>query len=136
MKKALRELFAFGCAGVIGFGVDVGVLYALKAPLGLYWGRAASFFAAVVVTWLFNRTYTFQRPKTKPPANLLAEFGVYLSCMIVGGLCNYGVYVIAVNLINDQVMGPLLAVGIGSLTGMLINYVTAKKIVFKHANNG
>lgn len=133
MKRALREFFAFGCAGVIGFGVDVGVLYALKVPLGLYWGRAASFFAAVIVTWLFNRTYTFRRQNTKPPASILREFGVYLSCMIVGGLCNYGAYVIAVNLIKDQVLGPFLAVAIGSVTGMLINYVTAMKIVFRRA---
>ncbi len=59
-EKVARELFFFIFAGTIGFLVDTGVLYLVKAQCGLYWGRAISFLCAASVTWILNRSRTFQ----------------------------------------------------------------------------
>lgn len=131
MKNTLKEILAFGLAGLFGFVVDAGLLYALKESLGLYWGRALSFIAAVFATWLINRTLTF-RSRTCDLKGYLHEFGIYLSCMVLGGLCNYFAYICVIQYTGNSLVGPLGAVAVGSLSGMAVNYLSAKKIVFKH----
>ena len=44
--KAAREFLLFAVAGVIGLGVDVGVLYLAAPLLGWYAARVLSFLAA------------------------------------------------------------------------------------------
>lgn len=129
----IREMACFGISGVIGLLVDVAVLYAIKAALGPYLARLVSFFAAVVATWLVNRSVTF---KTRPSGmSLLGEFARYFILMIGGGLVNYGVFALLVfqfALIKEQ---PAWGVAAGSLVGMVFNYLSSKKMVFRPAAN-
>ncbi len=127
--KAIKELFLFGVAGVLGFLVDAGVLYLVKPLVGIYFGRIISFFLAVVVTWLFNRNITFKENDVK--VGLLAEFLHYLSLMIIGGCINLGVYYLLVGSIEWLRDWPVAAVAAGSLMGMMANFISSRYFLYK-----
>ncbi len=127
--KALRELVLFGFAGVMGFIADTGVLYLLKPALGLYYGRLISFICAVVVTWLINRHLTFV--KRASGLSLWREFSRYFGLMLGGGLVNYATYALLVSFFEAIASQPVWGVAAGSCTGMLVNYLSAKFLVFR-----
>ena len=128
MRKLGRELFYFGIAGTIGYLVDVAVLYLVMETLGLYVGRVLSFLMAATTTWLFNRAITFSnRPSG---ISLAAEYRSYLLFMLGGALVNYGAYVAALQSVDG--MPPYLAVALGSLSGMLVNFLLSRKLLFKN----
>ena len=123
-----RELFIFGIVGVIGFVVDTGVLYLFKPTLGLYAGRLVSFFCAVVATWLLNRQFTFRLRESG--VTLSREFGRYFVSMLGGGTVNYTCYALLVYFVVAVAEQPVWGVAVGSLAGMLVNYLLAKFFVF------
>lgn len=125
----LRQFLRFGIAGALGFVVDAAVLFgAIKIGAGPYGGRLLSFFCAAFVTWQFNRRYTFPG---KRPRSAWREWCEYLGAMAFGGVCNYGAYAIAFTHIPAGSATPVVAVAIGSIAGMFVNFVSAKKLVFR-----
>jgi len=112
----LRDSIFFGFVGVIGFLIDVAVLYSVVGLIGLFYGRAASFLAAVFATWLLNRRWTFQY-RNSGLANS-HEFAAYLALMLVGGAFNYGVYVWMVVSYQLVHQNPVIGVAAGSLAGL------------------
>jgi len=127
--KAIKELFFFGVAGVLGFLTDAGVLYLAKPFFGVYFGRLISFFLAVIVTWLFNRNLTFK--KNSVHVSLVAEFLHYLSLMIIGGCINLGTYYLMISSIEWMREWPVTAVAVGSVAGMLANFISSKYFLYK-----
>ena len=124
-----RQLFYFAIAGVIGLIVDVAVLYLLRDSIGPFYGRAVSFFAAVYATWLVNRAFTFQgRPSG---LSRRREFTTYFTLMLAGGVVNYMAYSGLV-LWSDIVRQHLfLGVAAGSVAGMVVNFLTARFLLFR-----
>lgn len=127
--SSLLQLFWFSVSGVLALFVDITVLYLLEPLFGLYIARVFSFLCAVLTTWLFNRAITFR--KYKSGYSLKKEFGVYLGLMIIGGMFNYGVYVLLINEYTFIATYPALGVAAGSLAGMLVNLCTARLILFR-----
>ena len=127
MAKASQQLLRFAVTGVIGLVADVAVLYAALA-LGCdhYTGRVLSFLAAVVVTWRINRRYTF-----RPSGSQWTEWWRYLGAMSGGALLNLGAYTLVLWLLPPAAWLPALGVAIGSLSGMTLNFLSAKYFVFK-----
>ena len=123
-----REFFIFGIVGIAGFLVDAGVLYLLKGTLGLYWARVPSFFCAATATWLLNRQFTFRNRVSGVP--IIHEYVKYFGLMLGGGVVNYLAYAMAVSLMPAFVFRPLIAVAMGSIAGMFINYSFARYFVF------
>jgi putative flippase GtrA len=122
-------MLRFAIAGVIGFLVDAGVLYGMLAlGAGYFVGRAVSFVAAVWSTWQFNRRFTFVAGSNR---SAWAEWWYYLAAMLAGGAVNYAAYSAAILVLPKNALLPLIAVGIGSLAGMAVNFVSAKLVVFK-----
>ncbi len=130
MRLVIKELFFFSIVGTVGFLVDTGVLYLLKADLGNYWARAVSFPCAVFVTWLLNRYFTF---KSKISNEIwYKEFIRYFVMMFAGGLVNYAVYVFCIaNYILVQNY-PVLGVAAGSICGLFVNYLQLKLLLYKY----
>ncbi|WP_322063040.1 GtrA family protein [Paraburkholderia sp. J63] len=125
-----KQLFFFAIAGTIGFLVDAGMLYLmLKLHTGPYIGRLISFLCAVFVTWQINRQYTFAPNQGR---SLWREWNEYLAAMAFGGACNYGIYVLATRGLPNTAYTPLIAVALGSVTGMVVNFVSAKLWVYGH----
>lgn len=122
--KVIKELFLFGFAGALGFLVDAGILYLMKPFIGLYFGRLVSFFGAVVVTWVFNRSVTFA--KNKRERNIFSEFFHYFSLMIIGGLFNLAVYYFLIHKFQFFTLYPVAAVAMGSVAGMAVNFLSSR----------
>lgn len=120
-------LFVF--VGTVGFLVDSFFLYLLKNEIGLYAARVISFFFAVITTWGLNRTITFKNAKSGLPK--WREFLHYMKLMLLGGLVNYLTYAAAIFFIPTVKLYPIIAVALGSLSGLFINYLTSKYLLFK-----
>lgn len=124
-----KELFLFGLAGTAGFLIDSAVLYALKGAMGLYLARAVSFLCAVLGTWLINRNLTFQHRSSQ--LSLGQEFIRYLTMMLLGGAVNYMAYALSIHYLPTVRDYPVLGVALGSLAGMVINYLQMRLLLFK-----
>lgn len=127
--QMIRQVIFFALAGVIGLLVDIAVLYALREAVGPFYGRGASFFAAVVATWLVNRSLTFRGRRSG--MSRTGEFAVYFALMLVGGAVNYGTYTVLV--LGSSLVSRHLFLGVvaGSLAGMVVNFLTSRFLVFR-----
>jgi putative flippase GtrA len=119
----------FAMAGVVGLLVDIAVLYALRDVVGPFYGRAASFMAAVLATWLVNRSVTFQGRHSGLSRH--SEFAAYFTLMLAGGAVNFAGYT-ALVLASPFVRQHLfVGVAAGSLAGMVVNFLTARYLLFR-----
>jgi len=126
--KAGREFLLFALAGVIGLGVDVGVLYLAAPLLGWYAARVLSFLAAATATWSLNRRYAFATRHSG--ASLAREYAGYLLTMLGGAVVNYGAYVVVLHSLAGPWV-PALGVALGSCAGLALNFLAARQLVFK-----
>ncbi|MCP1650793.1 GtrA family protein [Pseudomonas nitroreducens] len=120
-------------AGVIGFVVDFLVLrWMLLGGAGFYTGRLVSFLCAVLSTWLFNRHWTFQQ--SNAGKGLVTEALRYLLAMSAGGTLNFICYAASLELWPLSRQWPVLAVAIGCVAGMTLNFISSKLWVFRKAS--
>ena len=130
MRRDARPAGQFGrfaVAGAFGMLVDMAVLYAALA-LGGGWvgGRLLSFLAAASFTWAVNRRYTFTA--TASPCR---EWARYVAGMAGGMAVNFLVYGLALSALRQAWWTPGAAVACGSAAGLVVNFVSAKFLVFK-----
>jgi putative flippase GtrA len=123
-----REFLLFAMAGVIGLGVDVGVLYLAAPLLGWYAARVLSFLAAATATWALNRRYAFGARHSG--VSLAREYAGYLLTMLGGAFVNYGVYVLVLHASSGPWV-PALGVALGSVAGLALNFLSARYLIFK-----
>ena len=127
--RTLVQMISFGVIGVAGFVVDTLALYAaLYSGLGLYAGRGLSYLAAVTFTWALNRRFTFERREN------IGHFGQwrrFALSQLSGAAVNLGVYSSLMRLSPYCASHPVIGVAAGSLSGMLINFVAARRYAFK-----
>lgn len=133
VRFASAEFLRFLVAGAAGFAVDSGLLLALS--LGAGWApltaRLVSFALALVATWLINRLWTFRTAaQDKSARRIGAEFLGYSAVQVTGGAANFAVYASIVALTGVSPVQLLVALAAGSATGLLINYLGARKFVF------
>lgn len=128
LSQEIKKILLFGCVGGLGFIVDSAVLYLLKSVLGLYGARGVSFIVAVFATWLLNRSITF---KERRYHYWYQEFAYYFLYMILGGLINIGVYMFLVTISTTINQYPIIGVAIGSIAGMVVNYLSSRFLIFK-----
>ena len=127
-RATLTQLFFFIVAGAVAFVVDAGVLYAmLGIGTGYYAGRAVSFVCASLTAWYLNRRLTF----APTAGSMLVEWLRYFFYNLGGGAVNYGSYVLCLHINPIFTTYPILAVGVGSATGLIVNFALNKFFVFK-----
>ena len=124
----MKQLSQFAFAGVIGYLVDTGVLLLVYPWAGAYAGRFISFAAAVLATWLINRSLTFRNQRDGKP--LHREFSLYFLSMLGGGAVNVFTYAGLVFFFNLSLSMLPVAVAVGSLAGMMVNFWLSKRFVF------
>ena len=122
-----EESFLFLIAGIIGFLIDVSVLYISKNSLGLIYGRALSFFCSMTLTWLINRNITFKNSPAK--VGVLFEFIKYMFTMMFGGLINFIIYCIVIKTWSGSYV-PFIAVSSGCILGLFVNISISKKFIY------
>jgi len=128
----VHQFLRFGLVGIAGFIVDAGTLHlAIGLGLGLYLSRVFSYLAAVFTTWVLNRRFTFA---VDAGTNRLSEFGRFAFSQLAGAAVNIGLYSVLVTVVPWIGIHPVVAVAAGSLAGMTLNFVVARRYVFARAS--
>lgn len=122
----MSRILRFAVVGGIGFVADAGMLALLLAatPLGPFLARLISICFGLIVTWLCNRTLTFE------PSNrgMVREGARYGGVGIATSVVNYLVY--SGLLLAVPWMPPLLALVVASLAAMALSYLGYSRLVF------
>lgn len=129
MNSRFKEISFFGLAGIIGYLIDVLATLLFVPLLGIYLARIPAFLLAATTTWVINRSVTFK--SKRPQHGLLKEYLHYLVVMLGGLVINYLVFAAAVTLLPNTTHSIFLAVAMGSLTGMLLNYSLSRRHIYK-----
>ncbi len=129
-NNRFHEIIRFGVSGVAGFIVDAGLIAILTQALriGPIIAQAIGFTAAVTVTWLINRHWTFAEYASD---KWLHEWARYVAANSIGAAVNNGVYIMLVLTVAFFSETPVFAVAAGSVAGMLLNYISSKVIAFR-----
>jgi putative flippase GtrA len=126
----LRRGAIFVAVGAFGFLVDSGVLIlASTAGVPALPARVISILAAVTSTWVLNRHWTFEVQRSE--RGLFIEWISYLIASGAGLIVNFGAFLSFVR-VKPEIPGVLVAgVAVGSLAGMIVNFVLYRFWVFK-----
>ena len=122
----MKKLTFFLFAGAIGFVVDMGVLWLLLEVklLDPFSARAPAIGAALVCTYLINRTFTFGASHRK----VAAEGVRYGSVGLISTLINYSVYSGLLLILPS--LSPYVAVIFGSGSATTFAYVQSANAAF------
>ena len=124
----MKKFFRFCIVGGIGFLVDSGVYYLIAIIFPVLLSRLLSFSSAVLFTYYFNRSFTFK----KQSVMTIAEFFKYYSAMVLGGAVNIGSFMLSMRLIPTIKDYPILGIAIGSIAGLIVNFIFSKLILEKN----
>jgi putative flippase GtrA len=126
----MRQFALFCVSGGLAFVVDAGLTQAWVSLMGLdpWTARALSFPVAVTCTWLFNRNFTFRERRGLP---LWREWLLYVGTQLGGLGVNLGSYALLVGVSATAARWPALAVAVGSVAGLVVNFLGAKYVAFK-----
>lgn len=126
-----RQVLLFGVGGAIGLVVDAGVVQALVSwgHWNPYVARVVSFLAAATATWLWNRRYTFAHRHSG--RSLVAEWAHWIALMSVGAVVNYAAYAAILMFYPWLHRWPAVAVAASSAAASLVNFATARGVLFK-----
>jgi putative flippase GtrA len=137
VKEVLRELpnsrfLRFATVGGTGFFVNEGT-FALAHELLRVGPRVAWFIAfvpAVTFTWWGNRNFTFSDKAAGRSIGMLAEWVRFVMANGLGAAANFTVYSALIAFAPDPLRIPYVALAIGILTGLALNYTLSSKMVF------
>ncbi len=123
----IPPIVRFAGVGVLGFFVDAATLIAMLQffPEGI--ARFIAFCVAVTFTYMANRWFTFD---AKGQPGFFRSYVKFIIANSGGGIVNLIVSTTALKLDLPVVSHPVIAVGIGSIAGMLINYTLSRRFVF------
>ncbi len=122
------QLWAFGCTGLVGLGLDIATVYALRAPLGLYGAGMVGYVVAATGNWALNRVWTF-RGASQDAAH--RQWARYLIVNLVGMVLNRGIYALLVTFVAACAEEPAYAVAAGAVAGMGVNFILSRRLVFQ-----
>lgn len=125
----IKEIISFAAVGTVGFVLDAAIIWALinYAAIPPIPAKLMAFPFAVTVTWFLNRNNTF---KDRKQSNYLKEWIKYIQINSVGAITNNVSFIIIVAKIDYFYQQPIIAVALGSIIGMIFNYLGSKFLVF------
>jgi putative flippase GtrA len=125
----LRFLKYFGL-GIIAFIIDALVFQSVVSFLGAspYVARVASFIVATSAAWWMNRRFTFRDAENIRPEVQWAKF---FAANLVGGGVNYLMFALTLTALPLTRAYPVIALAVGSLSGVAFNYTAYKRYVFR-----
>ncbi|HSU06122.1 MAG TPA: GtrA family protein [Acetobacteraceae bacterium] len=124
----VAQFLKFGTVGTIGFLADTAVVYALRAPLGLYGAGMVSYLLVASANWALNRAWTFRGQGSGPAHRQWVRF---LVANLLGLVLNRGTYAALVATVPLCASQPVFAVAAGSLAGMMVNFTLSRQMVFR-----
>jgi putative flippase GtrA len=128
--KTIKEFLKFSLVGGVAFASDAAVLQMMlnTFEIGPLIARIPSATVAIIITWLFNRSYTFSSTKN---SEVVKSFLAHLSATSIGFSINIGLYTLLLIVFEYRNIHPLVALSIASAIGLFINFLLAKYWVFK-----
>jgi putative flippase GtrA len=123
----LGQIWRFGLVGVVGYIVNAGLVESLVLNMGPLHAQMLAFPAAVTVTWWLNRRFTFGASHHA----IHHEWLRYVLANMLGWTANNGAYLWMIFSVPLAYQHPALAVAVGSLAGMVLNFSASRLIVFK-----
>lgn len=122
------QFFKFSYVGAIGFAIDAGIVWFLTTNhIHPIIAQVIAFLLAVICTFFLNRRFSFPNTEKKWFQQLLN----YILGTSVGSFVNNTVYIVLVLESKLFYSKPVFAVAIGSLLGMVFNFVISKFWVFR-----
>ncbi len=127
------RLAIFAAIGGIGFGVEAIILTVATTKFGLptLETRLISFPSAVLLTWWLNRKYNF-----RSQASVFLELWKYFGSQSFGALTNLAVFAGCWAAFPSLSTSPILLLGLGSLAGLVVNFVLLQWYVFRKKKGG
>ncbi|MGC9193674.1 MAG: GtrA family protein [Thermoplasmata archaeon] len=127
--KQHHQLIRFGISGVAGFLVDSGIVALCTQTVGMgpIPSQSVAFSVAVTVTWLINRYWTFAEHASD---RWVQEWLRYIAANSLGAAVNNVVFAALILTTILFRRNPVLAVAIGSLSGMGFNFLSSKNLIF------
>lgn len=116
----------FLVVGGIAFVTNITALSLFVLVMHPITAQFLAFPIVVLVAWWCNRRFTFASRQPWRP-----ELGKYILANIAGWGVNNGVYVLLVLSSPFIATWPQIALVIGSLSGVGLNFILARKLVFK-----
>jgi putative flippase GtrA len=124
------QFLRFGMVGGCGFVVTTLVVYVTRPWIGNYLAIIPGFLIAVTVTWLLNRMWTF-RGHGRRALPLHREWSLFVATNLAGFLINAGTYWTLIALSPLCAANPVIALLVGTLVGMFVNFAFARRVVFR-----
>lgn len=141
------EIAKFGLVGALSTTIDLAVLNLLMETTGTFRGnlfpllKAASFFAALLNAYLWNRHWTFHRRGVVWRQGGIHQFSLFATAAIGGLVLNVTVATLVVNLVPlPHGWLPIQLANVGALTALggtaTWDFLCYKFIVFRPAKHG
>ena len=92
---------------------------------------ARAFVPAATFTWWWNRSHTCVERRSDRAAH--SEWLHWMGLMSVRALIDYGVYALLLMRFSSQYRWPALAAAVGSAIAALVNFSTARGMLFKRS---
>jgi putative flippase GtrA len=130
LSTRFSKIIRFGIIGVLAFFVDWLVLkFFVDRHTYFPVARLLSFFAAVSVTFILNKYWTF---RDAAPSPFLVQYVQFVAANSIGGAVNYAVS----TSFYFFFLGPgtpyiWLPVAVGSGAGFVFNFIMSDRFVFR-----
>jgi putative flippase GtrA len=132
LQRLLQSRFLrFALVGAAGFLVNQTMLFVALKFVGLdnYSGWIFAFLFAVTFTWWGNRTLTFHDVAAQDA--LWREWLRFFVANSFGAAANFATYSALVTFLPAPLGNPFVANGVGTLVGLVFNFTTSKRFVFR-----
>lgn len=131
--RPLLQFRRFGIVGMLGFVVDGGLLYLLlQLQFDFYLARGITFPLALSVTWYLNRRWTFGISADHGRGR---DYKRYALVQLAGAAANYGIYALILVFVEHTPGNALLALAIGALAGLILNFAGSRWWAFAGSLN-
>jgi putative flippase GtrA len=128
----VSRFLRFAIVGGFGFLVNEAALWLALNLLHLnkYGAGLFSFFCAVTFTWWGNRLLTFRDAAAHGARAMLEEWAKFVAANAFGFAVNYGVYAACLAFAPSPLNSPYVALGLGTIAGLVFNFTLSQKLVF------
>ncbi|CAH1648059.1 MULTISPECIES: GtrA family protein [unclassified Chelatococcus] len=133
-RESATKVAAFLVAGGIGFLVDAGLLWMglNRWELSALSARAISFTAAMLTTWVLNRSLAFARQRDRARGQGV-ELALYGLATLFSGAINIGLYLVVIAMLGREGVFPFIALAAGVGAGLVSNFLLYNHVVFRNA---
>ncbi|CAH1687902.1 Putative flippase GtrA [Hyphomicrobiales bacterium] len=133
-RESATKVAAFLVAGGIGFLVDAGLLWVGLNSWGLsaLSARGISFAAAMLTTWVLNRSLAFARQRDRDRSRS-SELTLYGLATLFSGAINIGLYLVVIAALGREGLFPFIALAAGVGAGLVSNFLLYNYVVFRNS---